>query len=591
MYDNLSICKIRHDRCLAFYNGSVSSMTWVMTGDATVRGYKYTYNDYGWLTAATYGEGLAVSANKDRYSEKISGFTRNGSITGFQRHGNMASSNFGKIDDLTITYSGNRISTVKDASLPVTQNGSMDYPGGSTPKSFEYNAFGAIVKDESRGITAVTYDNFGNPLSTMFSSGVGMKNVYSATGEKLKTLTITNATRQADAAIAFEPEMDMLSLDDSAAASGVMAQSTTEYHGPIIYRDGKVDMVLFPGGYATVNGSAVTFHYYTQDYLGNNRAVINGSTGAIEQTVAYYPYGAVIADLGTNATKGQPYKFGGKELITANGLNEYDFGARQYYSAVPAFTSIDPLCEDATWLSPYLYCGNNPVNAIDPDGRRTLVTDQGNGRYMVIGGTLDDDLNIYLNDKNGSIIGVTTSNTSFYNSDKGEWAISSVIDINDRSGADFLNNLEFDTPNIANYMWNARGNHKYDFKNTNGTDKKIDNMDQYRGMQIGSENGIPLITSARDIGNIGAGYMAGVNGISWDNAVIAFDAYQTYTDLSPSLQQSVIDGAISFLTGDPGGLKKVFFPLIQNKVSEGISTRNAERYGWEKGNAVYHRSK
>ena len=126
----------------------------------------------------------------------------------------------------------------------------------------------------------------------------------------------------------------------------------------------------FPGGYATINGSSFTFHYYTQDYLGNNRAVINGSTGAIEQTVAYYPYGGVIADLGTNQTSGQPYKFGGKELITANGLNEYDFGARQYYSAVPGFTSIDPLCEKYYWLSPYLYCGNNPVNFFDPDGKQ-----------------------------------------------------------------------------------------------------------------------------------------------------------------------------------------------------------------------------
>ncbi len=45
------------------------------------------------------------------------------------------------------------------------------------------------------------------------------------------------------------------------------------------------------------SGSTVTFHYYTQDYLGNNRAVINGSTGATEQTIAYYPFGAVIADL------------------------------------------------------------------------------------------------------------------------------------------------------------------------------------------------------------------------------------------------------------------------------------------------------
>ena len=89
--------------------------------------------------------------------------------------------------------------------------------------------------------------------------------------------------------------------------------------------------------------SNMNFHYYTQDYLGNNWAVINVSTGTIEQAIAYYPYGGVIADLGTKPTSGQPYKFGGKELLTANGLNEYDFGARFYYSAVPHFTSLDPL--------------------------------------------------------------------------------------------------------------------------------------------------------------------------------------------------------------------------------------------------------
>jgi len=45
------------------------------------------------------------------------------------------------------------------------------------------------------------------------------------------------------------------------------------------YRDGIVNIVRFPGGYAIVKGSTVTFHYYTQDYLGNNRAVVNGSAG------------------------------------------------------------------------------------------------------------------------------------------------------------------------------------------------------------------------------------------------------------------------------------------------------------------------
>ncbi len=74
---------------------------------------------------------------------------------------------------------------------------------------------------------------------------------------------------------------------------------------PITYRCGLSNMALFLGGYASLNGTVATFHYYTQDYLGNNRAVINGSTGAIEQTIAYYPYGGVIADLGTTATSGQ----------------------------------------------------------------------------------------------------------------------------------------------------------------------------------------------------------------------------------------------------------------------------------------------
>ncbi len=41
----------------------------------------------------------------------------------------------------------------------------------------------------------------------------------------------------------------------------------------------------------------ITVYSYTQDYLGNNPAVINSSTGDIEQTIAYYPYGGVIADL------------------------------------------------------------------------------------------------------------------------------------------------------------------------------------------------------------------------------------------------------------------------------------------------------
>ena len=292
------------------------------------------------LSCAEYVEGSQLISNKDRYTEKSTAFTPNGGVTALQRNGLRADGSYGKVDDLMVAYSGNRMTGVSDAAPAVTQNGSMDFPGGNTSRILTYNAFGALASDAARDMTSVSYDSFGNPLRIQYSGNRSTSNVYSASGEKLKTVHQFNVAQQAGVSVMSEAGMLTLLSDD---------------------------LVLFPGGYATVSGTAVTFHYYTQDYLGNNRAVINGTTGAIEQTIAYYPYGAVIADLGTPTT-GQPYKFGGKEFITANGLNEYDFGARQYYSAVPGFTKPDPMCEKYYWLSPYIYCGNNPVNAIDPYG-------------------------------------------------------------------------------------------------------------------------------------------------------------------------------------------------------------------------------
>jgi RHS repeat-associated protein len=65
-----------------------------------------------------------------------------------------------------------------------------------------------------------------------------------------------------------------------------------------------------------------------------------------------------------------PYKFNGKELDEETGL--YYYGARYYDPKVSIWLSVDPLAEKYPNVSPYVYCLNNPVRFIDPDGREVI---------------------------------------------------------------------------------------------------------------------------------------------------------------------------------------------------------------------------
>ena len=86
----------------------------------------------------------------------------------------------------------------------------------------------------------------------------------------------------------------------------------------------------------------------------------------ILQNTNYYPYGGMTS-ISTGQGE-QQFKYNGKEYDPMHGLNEYDYGARQYDPARGQFTTMDPLCEKYYHISPYAYCGGNPVNRVDVDG-------------------------------------------------------------------------------------------------------------------------------------------------------------------------------------------------------------------------------
>ena len=133
-------------------------------------------------------------------------------------------------------------------------------------------------------------------------------------------------------------------------------------------------------GYSLGDGGTA-YYYYRKDHLGNVREVTN-STGSVVQRTQYYSSGLPWAEGLSPST--QSHKYNGKEFIEMNGYDTYDYGARLYYPAVPHLTSIDPLCEKYYSISPYVYCANNPVNLIDPDGRDWYQFENKNGTKSTI---------------------------------------------------------------------------------------------------------------------------------------------------------------------------------------------------------------
>jgi len=240
------------------------------------------------------------------------------------------------------------------------------------------------------------------------------------------------------------------------------------------------------------------------------------------------------------------YRFTAKEQDALTGLHY--FGARYYDPAIGIFHGVDAWAEKYPSWSSFVYTMNNPVRYIDPTGNGTESThidDQG----KVIAVIKDGDNSVYQHGKNadgksitkyqfekryekhgtsanGTKVGETLTPYSFMG-DNGHAVEGAIIDLNDNSGQNFIDKeIVGSNLGLVEYMSNATRGEEYDFK-TRGIDERPEGMSRaqftYRGMKFNEK-----IASARDIGNYGAGFVAGNNGLDWGTARIGFDALESY---------------------------------------------------------------
>ena len=318
---------LAYNNSTAGYNGNITAMGWTADGDS--HSYTFTYDGLSRLLNATHGAG--------RFTEKVTSYDKNGNIKGLQRYGQTGASTYGLIDNLSYTLNGNQLNRVDDAVNASAYNGGFEFKDAvKQTNEYAYDNNGNLTKDLNKGIEEIQYNSLNLPKLIKFKDQSTITYTYAADGTKLR-------------------------VEHKIGSS----TTRTTYCRNVIYEGSIAKYLLTEEGYVSLDNGE--YYYYLKDHQGNNWVVVDQNSN-VEETNHYYPFGGVF----TNTRNAQPYKYNGKELDTKKGLNWYDYGARMYDAALGRWHVVDPLAEKYYSVSPYNYCMNNPVNAIDSNGEKIV---------------------------------------------------------------------------------------------------------------------------------------------------------------------------------------------------------------------------
>ena len=252
---------------------------------------------------------------------------------------------------------------------------------------WEYNYDGDILTqaEQSRRIGSITYNFAHDSLGRMTFDGLNGLNI------EYNILNLPKKIGNSDSTL----------VNYSYLADGTKISSLTQlgeglvFRGPFTYRrasDGTLTLesAVCDEGRLTPERALL----YVRDHLGSVRAVVDGNSAEILEASKYGVYGSrnELASAGTFPGLSFRDHFTGKEDQKPDfGIPYSDHGARLYAPSLRRWMIPDPLSEKYYGISPYAYCADNPLNAVDPDGRS--VHTNKDGKVIVV--FEDDNMGIY----------------------------------------------------------------------------------------------------------------------------------------------------------------------------------------------------
>jgi len=337
------------------YNGNISKLKW-KTSQNPINTYRFSYDQLDRLRKGDhfikYDGVTPPTQYHPNYDVEIR-YTSDGrgNISSIKRNGvrNMIEGYTvpGIVDEIIIGYNGDLATSVSDLYPEYGssfEEGTLSYYEGS----------GALKSHSGKGIDNIDYNYLDLPQLIETVNG-NMTILYDASGKK---------------------------------HGQISSEGNYGYLGGVVTKDGALEGMYFTHGRVVPDAESENgyrFEYTIQDHLGNNRVFFSDKNhdGILQKSEEilkeshYYPFGmhmdgdwvgSMRPPEGFGPEYLNRFNFNGKELTDELGIDMYDYGARWYDSSIGKWSSVDPLGEQRSGLTPFNYVQNNPISRVDPDG-------------------------------------------------------------------------------------------------------------------------------------------------------------------------------------------------------------------------------